>query len=99
MNRQVFDKDFKRSTVQMMIEQNKPVAQTARVLDINPNTLHNWKKKYSSEFIRESLPQLTDFSLGKGKFYLTSILYNEKRLPHKNYETAFFRCAFNKLPL
>jgi transposase len=41
MSRQVFDEDFKRSTVQMMIEQNKPVAQAARELDINPNTLHN----------------------------------------------------------
>ncbi len=60
MSRQVFDEDFKRSTVQMMIEQNKPVAQAARELDINPNTLHNWKKKYSSEFIRESLPQMSE---------------------------------------
>ncbi|USK68317.1 hypothetical protein [Peribacillus asahii] len=31
----------------MMIEQYK----TASELDINPNALHNWKKKYASEFI------------------------------------------------
>ncbi|MDP4155013.1 MAG: transposase [Bacillota bacterium] len=44
MCRKTFDKDFKISTIQMMMEQNKSVAQTARELDINPNTIQNWKK-------------------------------------------------------
>ncbi len=60
MSRKVFDEDFKRSTVQMMMEQNKSVAQTTRDLDINPNTIHNWKKKYSKEFIEDALPQMTE---------------------------------------
>ncbi|WP_110927710.1 IS3 family transposase [Bacillus massiliglaciei] len=60
MSRQTFDEDFKRSTVQMMIEQNKSVAQTARDLDINPNTIYNWKKKYGEEFIEAALPNMTE---------------------------------------
>lgn len=60
MSRKTFDEDFKRSTVQMMIEQNKSVAQTARDLDINPNTIHNWRKKYSNEFIEAALPKMTE---------------------------------------
>lgn len=39
MSRKTFDEDFKRSTVQMIIEQNKSDVQTARELDINPNTI------------------------------------------------------------
>ncbi|MBM7645664.1 transposase [Scopulibacillus daqui] len=58
--RKKFDEEFKKSTVQMMIDQNKSVAQTARELDISPNTIHNWKKKYEQEFITKSLPQLPE---------------------------------------
>jgi transposase len=54
MIRQVFDEDFKRSRVHVMVEQNKTVAQVARELDINPNRFHHWKKKNSSEFICEA---------------------------------------------
>ena len=60
MSRKTFDEDFKRSTVQMMIEQNKSVAQTARDLDISPNTIHNWRKKYANEFIDAALPSMTE---------------------------------------
>jgi transposase len=60
MSKKTFDEDFKRSTVQMMMEQNKSVAQTARELDINPNTIQNWKKKYSEEFIETALPKMTE---------------------------------------
>jgi transposase len=60
MSRQVFDEDFKKSTVQMMMEQNKSVVQTARDLDISPNTLHNWKKKYGEEFMKAAIPAMTE---------------------------------------
>lgn len=60
MSRKTFDEDFKRSTVQMMIEQNKSVAQTARDLDINPNTIHNWRKKYSNEFMEAAFPKMSE---------------------------------------
>ncbi|MBM7647049.1 transposase-like protein [Scopulibacillus daqui] len=61
--RKKFDKEFKKSTVQMMIDQNKSAAQTARELDISPNTIHNWKKKYEQEFITKYLPQLPKTTL------------------------------------
>jgi transposase len=44
----------------MMMEQNKSVAQTARDLDINTNTIHNWRKKYAEEFIEDALPKMTE---------------------------------------
>lgn len=60
MSRKSFDEDFKRSTVQMMIEQNKSVAQAARELEISPNTIHNWKKKYADVFIDDAIPKMTE---------------------------------------
>lgn len=44
----------------MVMEQNKSVAQTARELDINPNTIQNWKKKYADEFIEAAFPKMTE---------------------------------------
>lgn len=60
MSRKTFDEDFKSSTVQMMIVQNKSVAQTARDLEISPNTIHNWKKKYADNFINDAIPKMTE---------------------------------------
>jgi transposase len=60
MSKRIFDEDFKKSTVQMMIEKNKSVAQTARELDISPNTLHTWKKKYAEPFMEAALPAMTE---------------------------------------
>ena len=38
--------EFKESSVKLAVESNQPVAQTARELGININTLHTWIKKY-----------------------------------------------------
>jgi len=38
--------EFKESSVRLAVESNQPVAQTARELGININTLHTWIKKY-----------------------------------------------------
>lgn len=45
----VYDEDFKKQTVKYIREEAKPVAQAARELKINANTLHGWIKKYSQE--------------------------------------------------
>ncbi|GAX90162.1 transposase [Effusibacillus lacus] len=44
-----YDSDFKRQTVEYILEQRKPVAQVARELDISPNTLHGWLKQYKRQ--------------------------------------------------
>ncbi len=60
MSKSVYDKKMKRKIVQILMEQNKTVAQVARETDININTLYSWKKKYALEFIHEALPQMTE---------------------------------------
>lgn len=39
--------EFKISSAQLAVESDQPIAQTARDLDVNCNTLHNWISKYS----------------------------------------------------
>ncbi|MEK6455796.1 transposase [Caldifermentibacillus hisashii] len=44
-----YDEDFKKQTVKYIMEEAKPVAQVARELKINANTIHGWIKKYNQE--------------------------------------------------
>ncbi|ANB56326.1 transposase family protein [Anoxybacillus sp. B7M1] len=39
-----YEEDFKRQTVRYILEEAKSVAQVARELKINENTLHGWVK-------------------------------------------------------
>jgi transposase len=39
--------EFKVSSAQLAVDSDQPIAQTARDLGINHNTLHNWIAKYS----------------------------------------------------
>ncbi len=43
----VYTAEFKGSSVKLALESDRPVAQTARDLGINENTLHTWISKYS----------------------------------------------------
>ncbi|SDZ21853.1 transposase [Nitrosomonas sp. Nm58] len=45
----VYTAEFRESSVKLAIESDKPVAQTAREIDVNENTLtlHTWISKYS----------------------------------------------------
>ena len=43
----VYNADFRESSVKLAIGSDQPIAQTARDLGINPNTLHTWISKYS----------------------------------------------------
>ncbi len=42
-----FDKDFKISAVKMTTETGQSIAEVARSLDLTPNVLYSWKRKYS----------------------------------------------------
>jgi transposase len=44
-----FEEAFKIETVKYMSENNKPVAQVAREVGVNTNTLHGWVKKYGQQ--------------------------------------------------
>lgn len=41
-----FDKEYKMMAVNRVKDSGKPVAEVARELDINPNTLHGWINKF-----------------------------------------------------
>jgi transposase len=43
----VYSAEFRESAVKLANESDKPIAQTARDLGINENTLHTWISKYS----------------------------------------------------
>lgn len=42
-----YTSEFKESAVKLAIESDQPIAQTARDLGLNCNTLHTWISKYS----------------------------------------------------
>lgn len=60
MSKKVFDQNYKRKIVKMLIEQNKTVAQVSRETGININTLYSWRKKFEIEFIHGALPHMTE---------------------------------------
>ncbi|SDW51325.1 transposase [Nitrosomonas communis] len=43
----VYTAEFRESSVKLAIESDKPVAQTAREIGVNENTLHSWISQYS----------------------------------------------------
>jgi transposase len=44
-----YDEAFKKEVVKYIRENNKPVAQVAREMGVNENTLHVWVKKYGQQ--------------------------------------------------
>ncbi|MCL6633754.1 MAG: transposase [Alicyclobacillus herbarius] len=44
-----YDKEFKINTVQLILEQGKPVTQVARELGISGKTLYGWASQYKSD--------------------------------------------------
>ena len=45
--------EFRESSVKLATESDKPVAQTARDIGVNENTLHTWINKYSRPLERD----------------------------------------------
>jgi transposase len=44
-----FSREFKRDAVQMVTERGMPVGKVARELDIHPNLLHLWRRKFLAD--------------------------------------------------
>jgi len=43
----IYSAEFRSTSVKLAIDSDLPIAQTAKNLGINPNTLHTWINKYS----------------------------------------------------
>lgn len=43
----IYSTEFRESSMKLAIGSNKPIAQIAKDLGVNPNTLHTWINKYS----------------------------------------------------
>jgi transposase len=58
MGKQVkkYDEEFKKQTVQYLIEEEKSISQVARELGIGTSTLFEWKKKYSPDSMVTTKP-------------------------------------------
>ena len=44
-----FSREFKRDAVQLVTEKGMPVGKVARELDIHPNLLHLWRRKFLAD--------------------------------------------------
>lgn len=47
--------EFKISSAQLAVDSEQPIAQTARDLGVNYNTLHNWIAKYSDQINQKNM--------------------------------------------
>ena len=47
--RRHFSREFKRDAVQLVTEKGMPVGKVARELDIHPNLLHLWRRKFLAQ--------------------------------------------------
>ena len=46
-NPNTYTSEFRESSIKLALESDQPIAQTARDLGVNPNTIHTWINKYS----------------------------------------------------
>ena len=47
--RRHFSREFKRDAVQLVTEKGMPVGKVARELDIHPNLLHLWRRRFLAQ--------------------------------------------------
>ena len=78
-----FDKDFKLSAVKMITEGGHKASEVARGLDIHPNMLYSWKRKYADNGDK-AFP---------GKGHLTEIAALRKRLREAEMERDILKKA------
>jgi transposase len=53
LKRRHYSEEFKRESVRMIFESNKPTATIAESIGIDQSNLHKWKKKYAHEFVQK----------------------------------------------
>ena len=63
MRNSKFSREFRDSTVQLILNNNESVAKVAEDLDINPKTLYNWISSYKkSDLIKKMGAYFSTFS-------------------------------------
>jgi transposase len=62
MRNSKFSREFRDSTVQLIINNNESVAKVAEDLDINPKTLYNWISIYKKEHKIPTSTRSTSYS-------------------------------------
>jgi transposase len=55
-----YSSEFRESSVKLALGSEQPIAQTARELGVNSNTLHTWISKYSQPKEKSSINIRTD---------------------------------------
>ena len=78
-----FDKAFKLSAVKMVTEGGQKAAEVARSLDIHPNVLYNWKRKYAHDG-EKAFP---------GKGHLSEIVVLRRKLKQAELERDILKKA------
>jgi len=78
-----FDKDFKLSAVKMITQGGHKASEVARSLDIHPNMLYSWKRKYADNG-EKAFP---------GKGHLTELASLRKQLREAEMERDILKKA------
>jgi len=77
MRNSKFSKEFRDSTIQLVLNSNESIAKVANDLDINPKTLYNWISTYKKE---HNIPTKSMNKTSSGE----TLDAENKRLRHEN---------------
>src|SRR3989304_10245172 len=81
--RKHFDKEFKISTVKLLLDSKQSLSSVARDIGIAENTLHNWKKQYLKETTKQKDDSVVDIAENKRVLKENAILKEQRDILKK----------------
>jgi len=81
--RKHFDKEFKISTVKLLLDSKQSLSSVARDIGIAENTLHNWKKQYLKETTKQKDDSVVDIAEYKRVLKENAILKEQRDILKK----------------
>jgi transposase len=81
--RRTFDKEFKVSTVKLLLDGKQSISSVARDIGIAENTLHNWKKQYLKENTKQKDDSVVDIAEYKRVLKENAILKEQRDILKK----------------
>jgi len=81
--RKHFDKEFKISTVKLLLDSKQSLSSVARDIGIAENTLHNWKKQYLKENTKQKDDSVVDIAEYKRVMKENAILKEQRDILKK----------------
>jgi transposase len=81
--RKHFDKEFKISTVKLLLDSKQSLSSVARDIGIAENTLHNWKKQYLKETTKQRDDSVVDIAEYKRVLKENAILKEQRDILKK----------------